>query len=103
MSYEVEYGSDTIRALCEQRRLAMCKFGERGAKKLARRVKELESSPNETSLQQNPGRWHPIPHDWPGCLGAHLDGAATIIVRSITTDAGAQGWRVEGLGDCYKH
>ena len=102
MSYEIEYADETTRGLCEKRRLATRKFGTTGAKKLAHRIKELESAPDEVALRQGTGGWHPIDHDWPGCLGAHLDGAATIIVECIVTTAGAK-WLVKCLGDCYQH
>lgn len=103
MSYGIEYANEAMRRMCEEQRVATCSLGKAGAKKLARRVKELESSPDEASLQQGTGGWHPISYDWPGCLGAHLDGGATIIVKSIVAAAGAPGWRVECLGNCYKH
>jgi hypothetical protein len=103
MSYAIEYEDENFRGLCEQMRLATCKFGKAGAKKLARRVKELESSPDEATLRQGPGSWHAIDHDWPGCLGAHLDAGATMIVQSIVTATGEPGWRVRCMGNCYKH
>lgn len=103
MSYEIEYPDEAMRRMCEEQGVATCNLGKAGAKKLARRVKELETAPNETALRQGTGGWHPIGYDWPGCLGAHLDGAATIIVESIDTGAGAPRWRVRCLGNCYKH
>lgn len=103
MSYEIEYANDVMRGLCEERRLATRKFGSPGAKRLSRRVKELETSPDTVTLRQGPGDWHPLPYDWPGCMAGELDGAASIIAMPITTKSGEPGWRVMCLGDCYKH
>lgn len=109
MTYKIEYETEDLRVLCEQMRpdqpppLAIRKLGKAGAKKLARRVKNLETSADSVELRQGPGDWHPISYDWPGCLGGELQGAATIIVKSITTASGQPGWRVMCVGDCYKH
>lgn len=100
MSYTLTYASDELRDICEKQAVARRLFGLAGAKKLARRVKELQISANTVELRKGPGDWHPITHDWPGCVGGELDGAATIIVRPIDTQPG---WRVECIGNCYKH
>lgn len=102
MSYPITYADPKFQDLCEKHASARKALGVAGAKKLMRRVKELQISPNTVELRKGPGDWHPISHDWPGCLGGELDGAATIIVRQ-TEDNGSPGWRIECIGNCYKH
>lgn len=102
MGYPITYANPDLQELCEKQAVARKAFGIAGAKKLARRVKELQISSNTVELRQGPGDWHPITHDWPGCLAGELDGAATIIVRQVDVE-GRPGWRVECLGSCYKH
>lgn len=103
MSYPITYANSRLQALCERSLAARRQLGEAGARKLHRRVKELQISANYLELRQGPGDWHPITHDWPGCVGGELGGAATIIVRPTVDDAGGPGWHVECIGNCYKH
>lgn len=102
MAYPITYARPELQELCEKQAAARRAFGDAGAKKLRRRVKELQVSPNTVELRKGPGDWHPITRDWPGCLGGELDGAATIIVRPVEL-GGQPGWLVECLGNCYKH
>ncbi|MBB1515005.1 hypothetical protein H5398_03295 [Tessaracoccus sp. MC1679] len=103
MTYCIEYASEDLRELCERQAVATRQLGRPGAKKLARRIKELEVSADSVALRQGPGDWHPINHDWPGCLGGELSGASTIIAQPIVENGGTRGWRVLCIGDCYKH
>lgn len=103
MIYEIRYENTEIQEACEQRRVAVKIFGDAGAKRLGRRVKELQTSPDAATLRQGPGGWHPIKFDWPGCQAGSITGSKRIVVQPIETDNGQPGWLVRCLGDCYDH
>lgn len=98
MSNVLTYASADTKALCTQDRAAYRALGKPGHRKLERRFKELQAATSEEALRAGTGNWHPIDHDWPGCLGAHLHDGKTILVRRTNT-----GWHVECVGNCYKH
>lgn len=101
MTYRIDYVNDDLQRLCTQWKVAVQRFGLPGAKKLARRIKEIEVSANTVELREGPGDWHPITHDWPGCLGGELNGGDTIIVEFLPQ--GGACWLVRCVGKCYEH
>lgn len=98
MTSKLTYASAKIQDLCLLEKASTKALGPKGSKKLRMRVKELETATNTQQLVAGTGGWHPIPHDWPGAYGAHLNDGKTIIARPT-----AGGWLVECVGDCYKH
>lgn len=89
--------------LCTSRPYARRKLGEQGAKKLAMRVKELQTSADRATLLQGPGRWHDIHHDWPGHPAGTVSGGDRIVVQLQVSENGLPTWQVACVGDCYKH
>lgn len=102
MPSPVSFDSRELQRLCTERAFMTRKLGPDSAKKLGMRWKELQTSSTTVELMSGTGGWHPIDHDWPGCVGAHLAGGKTIIVEPRDHDAGP-GWHVLCIGDCYKH
>lgn len=74
------YESERARDLCTRRRAAQRLFGESGAKRLARRVKELESADSIADLLSGPGAWHRLHGDRHGTYAAKVTGPARLIV-----------------------
>lgn len=100
---DLSFGDSEHEKLCADQAYAQRKFGKPGAKKLQRRVKELQTSPDRETLLQGPGGWHDILHDWPGHLSGTVTGGDRIVVRLSTADDGSTVWHVACIGDCYKH
>lgn len=75
------YASDELKKLCTQRRVAMRDLGEKAAKGLGRRIKELETCGGLADLMIGTGKWHPVFHDYPGCYSGKVDGGCRIVVK----------------------
>lgn len=77
-------------------------LGPAGRKRLELRIAELRASPTEELLMAGLGRWHPVPHDWPGCLSGRVTGDARIIVELCEVE-GEPAWLIWAIGHAYEH
>lgn len=77
-------------------------LGEAGDKALKRRIGELRACPTEALLTAGNGKWHEVPHDWPGCLSGRLPGDDRIIVQRLDVNGEAV-WLIREIGHAYKH
>ncbi|MDK9342146.1 hypothetical protein [Propionibacterium freudenreichii] len=105
MTYPIEYTSKRVRALCTNQKEGHVHLGPKAWKKLALRIKELESSPDVDTLKQGPGKWHELKRDQAGAVSGKVDGGRTIVVIYVGDSPGPDGavWLVECVGDCYEH
>lgn len=93
------YANSELKRLCTESRFAKRELGEKGAKGLARRVKELEVCDTVGGLLSGTGSWHPVLHDYPGCFSGKVDKGSRLIVEPTVT-----GFKVIDIGsDVYKH
>lgn len=76
----VLYASADLELLCLERDQAVRRLGLDGAKKLGRRIKELETATDIGELLQGPGQWHPLAGDRAGTYAGNVTGGDRIIV-----------------------
>lgn len=92
---KLTFKDDKIRTLCEQQRLAQKRLGDACARKLHRRLADLEAAEVVTDLLA--GRPHPLKHDRDGQFALDLAGGKRLVFRPAaepvpqTTD-GATDW-----------
>lgn len=80
MGLRVTYKTRKARDLCTDASKAQQVLGLDAAKKLARRVKEMESCETFEDLFEGPGRWKPLKGDLKGAYSADISGRDRIIV-----------------------
>ncbi|PYV92142.1 MAG: killer suppression protein HigA [Acidobacteria bacterium] len=107
---EIEFATADIRALCEQERLMMKRFGKPGAKKLKSRLADLAAVAVVTELVA--GRPHPLKGDRLGEFALDLQGATRLVFKATNdpvprTQDGAIDWgsvtkvRIIFIGDYH--
>lgn len=77
---DISFGDDDLRATCEQERVAKRRLGAAGAKKLQRRLADLQAARNLAEVVA--GRPHALERDREGQYAFDLDGACRLIVES---------------------
>ena len=82
---KVEYETEKVLELCTRRKAAQRRFGEPGAKRLARRIKELESAVDSRDLFEGGGHWHPLHGDRAGTWSATVTSSDRIVVSFAST------------------
>ncbi|QGF22414.1 hypothetical protein Rai3103_00495 [Raineyella fluvialis] len=76
-------------------------LGAQAARRLLLRINELKSCSSEAELRAGPGNWHPVLHDWPGCLAGRVSGDFRIIVELMND--GEPYWLIKEIGHAYEH
>lgn len=71
----VEFKTEQLRKVCESEKEMARKYGAEGAKKLRRRLAEIEAAPTLADLKRVPqARLHPLTKDRAGQWSVALDG-----------------------------
>lgn len=74
------YATEAVRDLCTRAAVARKVYGVEAQKRLARRVKELETADRFQDLFAGPGRWHGLQGNRKGTWAGDVSGALRIIV-----------------------
>lgn len=67
--------------LCQENRIAQRKLGAEGAKKLRRRLDDLDAAPSLDVMRTLPGRCHELKGDRAGELALDLAGGSRLLFR----------------------
>lgn len=101
---DLKFEDNECKKLCSSEQAAQKRFGVSGAKRLKRRVKELQTSPDTPTLRQGPGDWHHLKGNTLGHLIAgDITGGDRIVVEFAPHKDGRPAWRIACIGDCYNH
>lgn len=102
MAVALQAANKRIQGLISNDAMRQKELGVSGNKRLKRRLAELRATPTEELLVAGPGKWHPVSHDWPGCLSGTVTGDARIIVELCVVE-GAVTWLIREIGHAYNH
>lgn len=101
---DLSFEDRQLEAICHDDRLAVRALGPQAAKRLGRRLKELQSSEDPNTLKSGPGSWHDLHHDWEGHVSGTVSGGDRIVVRHTKNYANNMTvWHIACIGDCYDH
>lgn len=71
---DILFATDRLERLCTDDRTARKELGRDGAKKLRRRLDDLDAAPSLATLRALPGQCHELKGDRDGCLAVRLHG-----------------------------
>jgi plasmid maintenance system killer protein len=78
---KIRFSSEKLAKICNRHELLVRKYGPERAKRIRRRLDDLEASPLLDDLRHLPGRCHELTGDLEGLLSLDLDGPYRLYFR----------------------
>ncbi len=83
---EIRFASERLRDACNDTKTLMRLYGKQGAKRLRRRLDDLDAAANLEEARPLPGKLHELTGDRKGQLAMSVDGGKRLILEPVDPD-----------------